>query len=159
MRRGEALGLRVTDFNAELNRISVRRNRVPVGREVVEGATKTDRCRVVGIDAETSEILRAYLNERTGEYLFTDEKGEPLNPNRVSRAFSATVRRTALPTLSVHGLRHTHISMGLAAGIPLKVMAVRAGHASTAMTADVYSHCLPEQDDAAAAAIAGLIKR
>lgn len=158
LRRGEALGLRVTDFNAELNRISVRRNRVPVGKEVVENETKTESCRVVSIDPQTAKILREHLKGSTGEYLFTDHQGEPLDPNRVSRAFTAAVALTKLPTISVHGLRHTHISMGLEAGVSLKVMSVRAGHKSVAMTGDVYSHVLPEQDDAAAAKIADLIR-
>lgn len=43
-----------------------------------------------------------------------------------------------------HTLRHTFATRGLEQGIPLKVMQVVLGHSSLAMTADLYSHVLPD---------------
>jgi len=43
-----------------------------------------------------------------------------------------------------HTLRHTFATRGLEQGIPLKVMQVILGHSSLAMTADLYSHVLPD---------------
>jgi integrase len=158
MRRGEALALRLEDFDSAAGRVSVSKNRVPVGGKVVESSPKTDRFRVVGLDPETVEVLRCHVAESHGEYLFTTSEGEPLSPNRVSFLFVQAVRRAALPTLTVHGLRHSHASIALRAGVPAKVMQERLGHATIAMTLDTYSHVIPAMDAEAAVTIADLVK-
>ncbi len=43
-----------------------------------------------------------------------------------------------------HTFRHTFATRGLEAGIPLKVMQTILGHSSLSMTADLYSHVLPD---------------
>lgn len=46
--------------------------------------------------------------------------------------------------ITPHTFRHTFATRGLEAGIPLKVMQTILGHNSLAMTADLYSHVLPD---------------
>ncbi|MDR1771691.1 MAG: tyrosine-type recombinase/integrase [Hungatella sp.] len=46
--------------------------------------------------------------------------------------------------ITPHALRHTFATRGLEQRIPLKVMQVNLGHSSLAMTADLYSHVLPD---------------
>jgi integrase len=41
--------------------------------------------------------------------------------------------------------------------VPVKVMSERLGHATTAITSDLYQHVLPAMDAEAATAVAGLI--
>ncbi len=48
-----------------------------------------------------------------------------------------------VPSLPLHGLRHTHATLGLAAGVEPKVMQERLGHASIGITLDLYSHVAP----------------
>ena len=49
----------------------------------------------------------------------------------------------------MHSLRHTHLSHLLAAGVNVKIVSERAGHASVVITLDRYSHSLPGlQEDA-----------
>lgn len=67
------------------------------------------------------------------------------------------VRRTGLPVIRLHDLRHTHATLGLAAGIPAKIMADRLGHSSVLLTLDTYSHVSPVLDADAANLIARLI--
>lgn len=158
MRRGEALALRLEDFDSEAGCVSVSKNRVPVGGKVHESTTKTDHCRVVQLDPETVEILRRHVAESRGEYLFATSTGKPLDPSRVSRLFVEAVKRAVLPTLSVHGLRHSHASIALRAGVPPKIVQERLGHASIAITMDTYSHVIPAMDAEAAVTIANLVK-
>ncbi|MFW6677649.1 tyrosine-type recombinase/integrase [Lacrimispora sp. AGF001] len=51
---------------------------------------------------------------------------------------------TEFDPVTPHTLRHTFATRGLEQGIPLKVMQVILGHSSLAMTADLYSHVLPD---------------
>jgi integrase len=66
-----------------------------------------------------------------------------------SVAINELVRRKKL-AVRFHDLRHTHISHLLMAGVHPKIVSERAGHASVAITLDVYSHVIPGmQEDAA----------
>ena len=49
-----------------------------------------------------------------------------------------------------YDLRHTCATLLLAGGEHPKVVAERLGHSSTVMTMDVYSHVLPDMQEAAA---------
>lgn len=59
----------------------------------------------------------------------------------------------------MHGLRHTHATMLLEAGVPLKVVSERLGHSSVSITADTYQHVLDHMQDKAAEALRGLMPR
>jgi len=57
----------------------------------------------------------------------------------------------------LHGLRHSSATAALVAGVPVKVVSERLGHATTAITSDLYTHVLGATDRAAADQAAGLI--
>jgi integrase len=64
--------------------------------------------------------------------------------------------RRAAP-IRFHDLRHTHASLGLAAGVPIKVMSERLGHSSSNFTADAYQHVTPALEEQAASTVARLV--
>jgi integrase len=90
--------------------------------------------------------------------LFTREDGSPIHPQALSEAFERHVKAAKLPTLSLHGLRHTHATIALRAGVHPKVVSERLGHASVAFTLDVYTDSLPDMQETAAALIAELVR-
>jgi integrase len=59
--------------------------------------------------------------------------------------------------IRLHDLRHTHASHLLMAGINVKVVSERLGHASVSFTLDSYAHVMPGQQAEAAATAAGLL--
>lgn len=67
--------------------------------------------------------------------------------------FNRYVRTLGLPALSLHGLRHTHATILLIRGVHPKMVQVRLGHATYAMTMDLYSHVVPGLGKAAAEAV------
>jgi integrase len=67
------------------------------------------------------------------------------------------VRAAGLPWIGLHGLRHTHATMALQAGVPAKVVQERLGHSSVKITLDTYSHVLPNMQRDAAERVAELI--
>jgi integrase len=86
------------------------------------------------------------------------------HPERFSRRFvaAAAVSRKSLgaDTLSVirlHDLRHTHATLLLAAGIPVKVVSERLGHASATITLGIYAHVMPAMQAQAAATFGALM--
>ena len=82
--------------------------------------------------------------------MFTDGHGEPIHPHAVYEAFRRTVHNAKIPTIRFHDLRHTHGSLLLKEGLPVKVVSERLGHANVAFTMQTYQHLLPGmQADAA----------
>jgi len=91
--------------------------------------------------------------------VFTDELGEALHAGTIRWHFGRLIRLAGVPKIRLHDIRHTHATLGLAAGVPLKVMSERLGHASTQITADLYQHVIPGMGADAAAMIGGLLRR
>jgi integrase len=65
-------------------------------------------------------------------------------------------RGLGCPKIRLHGLRHTHATLLLAAGANVKTVSARLGHASVAFTLDTYAGALPELEHDAATAVARL---
>jgi integrase len=65
-------------------------------------------------------------------------------------------RGLGCPKIRLHGLRHSHATLLLAAGANVKTVSARLGHASVAFTLDTYAGALPELEHDAATAVARL---
>lgn len=61
----------------------------------------------------------------------------------ISQAFERLVTRAGVPRIRLHDLRHTHATLLLKAGVPVKVVSERLGHAKPAFTIETYQHVLP----------------
>ncbi len=82
--------------------------------------------------------------------VFAEIAGEPVIPDNFTRKFARLVKRAKIRPITFDGLRHTHITNLLREGVHPKIASERAGHASVAITLDVYSHAVPGlQEDAA----------
>jgi integrase len=76
---------------------------------------------------------------------------------RGSRRFDRRVARAGLPRIRLHDLRHTHATLALQAGVHPKVISERLGHATVAITLDIYSHAIPALQQDAAVIVADLV--
>ena len=161
MRRSELLGLRWHDLNAKRARLSINRGLVSVGYELRESRGKTANARrTIDLDATTIDVLQGWRALQTAErravgredsdQMFTAASGEPIHPHAMSQTFDRIVRRAGVPIISLHELRHTHGSLLIEAGVPVKVVTERLGHAKEVFTMETYQHVMPGmQADAA----------
>jgi integrase len=177
-RRGEVLALRWRDLDMDGGRLSVRRSVGIIrtkgeGAELVEGPTKSGRERAVDLDPHTIAALRGWRVARAGldlrlarddALMFGDLEGTHQHPERFSRRFSEQLARcgrdlrdAAPPMIRVHDLRHTHASLMLRAGVPVKVVSERLGHSTPMITMQVYAHTMPGMQAEAAAKFAALV--
>jgi len=168
MRRGEVAGITWRDVDTDAGTITVRRARVNVtSADVRESKPKTARGRRrVELDEETRVALADWRERHDAErkawpgvwpgddLVFTLEDGSGLRPDYLSRTFRARAARAGLPVIRFHDLRHTHATLLLAAGVPVKVVSERLGHSTVAFTMDVYQHVLPGQQREAVQALA-----
>jgi integrase len=177
-RRGEALALQWRDVDFEEGRLAVRRSVGVVKNkgkpeEFVEGPTKSGKERVVDLDPATVDALRRWRVARAGidlrlaredAVVFGDENGRHQHPDRFSWRFTNQLARcrrelgdAAPPAIRLHDLRHTHASLLLAAGTPIKVVSERLGHSSPMITLTVYQHVTATMQREAAARFAAIV--
>ena len=99
-------------------------------------------------------VLRDYRNQveaqrfllgkpLTGsDLVFAHIDGTALDPPTVTHQFLKVARRAGLKA-RLHDLRHTYVSIMLAAGVNIKAISQALGHANFSITLSVYSHLLP----------------
>lgn len=101
---------------------------------------QTDRARRLGDDWDPSRYM-----------IGADPVGrDPWRPDRATRVFAELRDSLDLPGVRLKELRHYVATQLLAAGVDVRTVAGRLGHAQTSMTTDVYAAWLPESDRRAA---------
>jgi integrase len=166
LRRGEVCGLRWSDVDLEAGRLHVRQQAQNVKGQIEFHDLKTDNARrSVALDAHTVAVLRAHRKTQAEWRLavgpgwhdlglvFTHADGRAFDPGSITKTFFALVKRSGLPHVNIHGLRHSHGSHLLMAGVPALTVSKRLGHSSVVFTQDRYGHLLPDSQDAVVAAI------
>lgn len=170
MRRGEILGLRWGDVDLEAGRVSVHQALVSVAYEVHVSDVKTGNGRrTIDIEEGAVAVLKAWLTRRTEErggkapektdLVFTREDGAWIHPDLFSQIFDRAVAKLDVPEITLHDLRHTHATVLLMNGTPVKVVSERLGHASPAFTMNVYQHVLPGMQAEAAELFAEVLRQ
>ena len=170
MRRGEVAGLRWIDVDLDAGRVSIQHTRVLVYDKAIVSEPKTRRSRrVVSLDNGTVQALTMHRQRQDAEreyaaevwiatgYVFVNEDGQPLDPDRISHVFRLTADAAGVPQIRLHDLRHTAAALALATGMHPKVMSDRLGHSSIAITLDVYGHLVPGLQEDAAEAVGALL--
>ncbi|UGY14974.1 tyrosine-type recombinase/integrase [Bradyrhizobium septentrionale] len=85
--------------------------------------------------------------------LFASIEGKPLRPSKVSSDRGTLADRIEAPEITFHGLRHTHASQLINAGVDIVTISTRLGHAKPSVTLAIYAHMFTTDDSKAAAAI------
>ena len=164
IRRGELCGLEWSNVDLKEGTITIERSVTTVkGVGLVEKDPKTESSkRVISISDKLVAVLMEYkewydqykydVGDRWHETnrLFISEDGKVMYPGTISYWVHKICDQAGLPHRTVHSLRHTNITMQIAAGVPLVTVAGRAGHARTSTTTDIYSHFLKSSDRTAA---------
>ena len=89
------------------------------------------------------------IDNRFLDALFKNEDGDPYYPSIYMIWLRKILKQSQLPTITLHALRHTNISLQLAAGVDIKTVASRVGHSMASTTSDIYSHFLKSGDERA----------
>ncbi len=74
------------------------------------------------------------------DLVFCNEFGGFLRADKVREVLHAVLRKAGLPDVRFHDLRHSAATNWLAGGMHQKIASERLGHASVAITLDLYSH-------------------
>lgn len=121
-------------------------------RGLVETGTKSGRTRHVPVPKPVWERLKDRLPDDPEGLVFPGRKGGYLPVGEYRWAFDNACKDVGIKGLVPHGLRHTTASLAISAGANVKVVQRMLGHATAAMTLDLYGHLL--DDDLAGVATA-----
>ena len=174
LRMGEALGLKWSDVDIEAATLRVNRQLQRMRRDSENGAPgtlafsepKNASRRTVDLSLRSCMALRSHRKRQMEERLrdgavwrdhglvFATTVGTPLDAqNIVNRHFKPLLKRSELPDIRWHDLRHTYATLLLARGVHPKYVQTALGHASIQLTLDTYSHWMPSMGRDTAAAI------
>lgn len=166
LRIGEALPLTWDDIDLDAQTVTVNKTLVyPLNSTPYLSTPKTKNSeRTVKLDASTVKLLRQHrVNQKEvilryenykptkDNLIFHQHDGRWLRTNVVREYFKEICKRAGLPVLSPHALRHSHAVHLLEAGVNLKYVSERLGHASVKVTADTYLHVTKKIEDDALA--------
>jgi integrase len=149
LRFGEAVALRRRHVGDRELTITASATHV-TGKGIVESTTKTKRARHVPVPGPVWERLKGELPADPNALVFPRQRGGLLPIEEYRRAFNKGCAAIGIEGLVPHGLRHTTASLAISADANVKVVQRMLGHATAAMTLDLYGHLL--DDDLAAVA-------
>ena len=162
LRRGEALGLRWSDYDGES--ITVTSQLKIEAGQIVRGDLKTERSKrmlhlpnFLVSDLSTHKQRQLENAEKNGreppELIFVNSRGKPIRPDNVRTYFVAAYKRAEIEPhedgryWTVHELRHTNASQLLNDRVPMQIVSRTLGHSSIAITMDVYAHLMDRDSE------------
>lgn len=164
LRIGEALALTWEDIDLKKQTLTVNKTLVyPLNSEPYISTAKTERSeRTIKLDEHTIKVLKRHRTNRKevvlryedykppkDDIVFYQQDGRWLRTNVTREYFKEVCKRANLPVLSPHALRHSHAVHLLEAGVNIKYVSERLGHASVKVTADTYLHVTKKMEDEA----------
>lgn len=142
MRIGELLALTLNDFDFEKKTVSVSKSfQLIEGREVItEPKTEKSR-RIVTLPEKLCDEVKDYVS-----HLYDykpDERLFPFTKHYFSKQMAKACEETGVERIRLHDLRHSHASMLIAMGVPIKLVSERLGHEDVETTLRTYGHLYP----------------
>lgn len=148
LRFAEALALTPEDFDFERQQIIVNKSwnyKTPIGN--FQKTKNESSNRVVMVDWHLMNQFKSLIRNKESDW--------PIFVSHNKRVFNSTVNgllekycyKLDIPTISVHGLRHTHASLLLYEGVSVASVAKRLGHANTTTTQETYIHIIEELEN------------
>lgn len=153
LRRGEAIALRWEDVDFKAGTISINQSytRGEQGYIFQEPKTKAG-IRTIALPQITIDALKRQKVLLAQDKLAAGPKyndhglvnqtkvGCPVNPYYFETRWLDLLRKSDLPRIRFHDLRHTHASLLLKQNVHPKIVSERLGHSSVGITLDRYSH-------------------
>ena len=153
LRREEICGLKWDNIDFDNKVISISEARVQVGKDIFVKGTKSDAStRKDFICDDLLEVLKnEYKKQQEDKEYFGDEydnqglvvvwdNGKPYRPGYISELFTKIIKDNNLPTITLHGLRHSFASLSNSVGIPQFNASKMLGHSTPATTGKIYTH-------------------
>ena len=160
LRGAEIAGLEWKDIDFENEIISINKNTMYVnGFGIITKTTKNNSStRIIRLPSNLVSLLKEYkvwwdeekarhgdLWEKT-DRLFVQNCGKDMSNATISNWLKKFELDNNLKHVTLHGLRHTNITMQITNGVDIKTVSARVGHSDIQTTLNIYSHYTKESD-------------
>jgi integrase len=154
IRREELLGLKWPDIDLVKGTLTVARARIKPGTETKSPKTRTSS-RTISLGPEAVSCLAGLRDGQEADralwgaawtdtgFVVVLPDGTPPRPDSVTSRFQRDCEKFGIRYVTWQGLRHTHATLSLMAGVPLHVVSSHLGHSNPGITLDFYAHVLP----------------
>ncbi len=145
MRFSEALALTPKDFDFAHQTLSISKTWNYKENGGFLPTKNKSSVRKIQIDWQTviqfSELIKGLSEDKP---IFV--KGKVYN-STVNNVLARYCKKSEIPVITIHGLRHTHASLLLFAGVSIASVARRLGHSSMTTTQKTYLHIIQELEN------------
>lgn len=172
LRKGEILGLKFSDFNFEKRTVYI--NRQIVSNPLIKkgSGSKIDEYGLIERDPKTPNSFRTLrvpeiiieelvkrehlvgLNKEKyadryedKDYISCQKNGKLHSMTSLNNALSEICSKSALPHITVHGLRHMYATILIEMGVPLFKISALLGHGSVHTTFEYYCDVMDENEN------------
>lgn len=152
MRKGECLALTWGDVNFTTGTVTISKT---VTRDVdnnrLIGTPKTKNAyRTISLDSSAAIQLKNYQRNLTAipsasDLIFHNQEGFIMSLMKPNHWMEAIIKKTDLPRITVHGLRHTFASIQSADNVNAKAVQLQLGHSDIETTLNIYTHLTPDE--------------
>ena len=155
LRWGEASGLRVQDIDFGRGRLEVQHTIVEIDGIQLDGVPKDYEARSIPVPPSILAELKILVEgNKAGSPVFAAARGGWLRGRVFRRGWlDQAAEQIGQKGLTPHELRHTAASLAISAGANVKAVQRMLGHASAAVTLDVYSDLFDSDLDAVSLAL------
>jgi len=145
MRFSEAIGLTPKDFDFAHQTLSISKTWDYKNKSGFQETKNKSSIRKIQLDWQTVTQFSGLLkNLPEDEPIFVKER---IYNSTINGILERHCKKLNIPILSIHGLRHTHASILLFAGVSIASVARRLGHASMTTTQKTYLHIINELEN------------
>ena len=146
MRFSEALAITPKDFDLPHQMLSISKTWDYKGKGGFMPTKNASSVRKIQIDWQTviqfSELIKDLPEDKP---IFISNK--VVYNSTINDILEKHCKNVEIPVISVHGLRHTHASILLFAGVSIASVAHRLGHSSMTTTQKTYLHIIQELEN------------
>lgn len=165
IRRGECCALQWKNIDFKTGAVTIAGNLCYTKQKGVYLDTpKNGRTRTVYAGDDTTVLLRQLRENQADKaisaYVFTQENSpEPMHPQSPTRYLQKLSKKSGVPGLHPHKLRHTFASIAITNGADVASVSEALGHSDKAVTLRMYTHASEESIIKAAQIVRESIKK
>ncbi|WP_286822512.1 site-specific integrase [Lactobacillus sp. UBA5813] len=147
LRFSEALGLTPADFDFARQTISINKTWNYKENGGFQPTKNQSSVRKVSLDWMTAIQFAGLIKDKpTDKPIFVNE-GQKIYNSTPNCILARHCKTLGITVISIHGLRHTHASLLLFAGVSIASVSRRLGHSSMTTTQNTYLHVIQELEN------------
>ena len=146
MRFSEAIALTPSDFDFSKQVLSINKTWNYKGEGGFQPTKNKSSVRKIQIDWMIVSQFSALIKDMQPDIPIFIKKESIFN-STVNNILERHCKRVGVPVITIHGLRHTHASLLLFAGVSIASVAKRLGHSSMNTTEKTYLHIIQELEN------------